>query len=79
MNKNIKRSFTFAILMLSVFFMVLIGGVVYYKTTNTIEKLEIQNQIEIAKQRAVIASNAVGNTLSEEKKKLKSFKNLLTD
>ena len=68
MNKNIKRSFTFAILMLSVFFMVLIGGVVYYKTTNTIEKLEIQNQIEIAKQRAVIASNAVGNTLSEEKK-----------
>lgn len=75
MNKNIKRSFTFAILILSVFFMVLIGGVVYYKTTNTIEKLEIQNQIEIAKQRAVIASNAVGNTLSEEKKveKLQKF------
>lgn len=59
MRQNIKKSFTLGIIILSILFMALISGVVYYKSKNAIDKLEIENELEVSTQRAVVASNII--------------------
>lgn len=59
MKKNIKKSFTVSILLMALIFMVLIIAVVFFKTSKSVNNLELDNAIQVAEQRAKTVSKVI--------------------